>query len=48
MELTRGERDRVVWGIYGLAVIAGVFQLYNFGVLLLTLGTIYNMYNEST
>lgn len=48
MTLSRGERDRVVWGIYGLTVMAGVFQLYNLGVLLLILATVYNTYNEAS
>lgn len=45
--MSRGDGERVVWGMWGLVAIAAVFQLYNFSLVIASLTTIYNTYIES-
>jgi len=47
MTLTKGEGERVIYGMYGLMLVAGVFQLYNIAILLLILTVGYSQYNEN-
>lgn len=45
--MSRGEGDNVAWGMWGLVVIAGILQLFNFAFLIATLATIFGTYNEN-